>query len=146
MPLIEARIIINGVPKDIYNVAKQQERFPDFMADVEEIKIVERSANRTISEWTTNVEGIPICWKEEDIFDDDANSITYHLIEGDLEKFEGAWTFEPKDGGTEVVLTVDFDFGMPTLADLLGPILEVKVKENAEMMLSGIKDEVEGGS
>lgn len=146
MPLVEARIVINGVPKDIYNVAKQQEKFPDFMSDVEEIKIIERSANRTISEWTTNVEGIPICWKEEDIFDDEANSITYNLIEGDLDKFEGAWTFEAKDEGTEVVLTVDFDFGMPTLADLLGPILEVKVRENAEMMLAGIKDEVEGGS
>ena len=146
MPLVEARIIINGVPKDVYNVAKEQERFPDFMADVEEIKMLESSANRMISEWTTNVEGIPICWKEEDIFDDGANSITYRLLEGDLEKFEGAWTFEPKDGGTEVVLTVDFDFGMPTLADLLGPILKVKVRENAEMMLNGIKDEVESGS
>ena len=146
MPLVEARILINGTPKDIYNVAKQQEKFPDFMPDVEDIKVIERDANRTISEWTTNVEGIPLCWKEEDIFDDDANSITYRLLEGDLDKFEGAWTFLSKDGCTEVVLTVDFDFGMPTLADLLGPILEVKVRENAEMMLNGIKDEVEGRS
>jgi len=146
MPLVEARILINGVPKDVYNVAKQQERFPDFMADVEEVKIVEREGQRAISEWTTNVEGIPICWKEEDTYDDAANSISYRLLEGDLDKFEGAWTFEPTNSGTEVVLTVDFDFGMPTLADLLGPVLEVKVRENAEMMLNGIKDEVESGS
>lgn len=146
MFLVEARILINGTPQDVYNVAKQQERFPDFMSDVEEVKIIERTDKRAISEWTTNVEGIPICWKEEDTFDDDTNSITYRLLEGDLDKFEGGWTFEAKDGGTEVVLTVDFDFGMPTLADLLGPVLEVKVRENSEMMLNGIKNEIEGRS
>ncbi len=146
MSLVESRIIINGVPRDVYELAKQMEKFPEFMSDVEAVKVIESSKGRTITEWTTSVEGMPICWKEEDVFDDDAHSITYRLLEGDLEKFEGAWTFEPKDGGTEVVLTVDFDFGMPTLADLLGPILEVKVKENSEMMLNGIKDEIESTS
>lgn len=146
MSFIEARILINGTPEKIYALAKNMERFPEFMPDVEEVKVLERGDGRTVTEWTTSVEGIPITWSEEDIFDDASNTITYRLIEGDLDKFEGAWTFEPVDEGTQVTMTVDFDFGMPTLADLLGPILEVKVKENCEMMLNGMKNEIEGRS
>ncbi len=144
MPLVEVSIQINGDREDVYAVAKDMARFPEFMPDVDEVTVLEQSANRTLTEWTTIVEGIPIRWKEEDLFDDEAVRISYRLVEGDLDKFEGAWIFNEKDGGTEVILSVDFDFGMPTLADLLGPILEVKVRENSEMMLSGIKGEIEG--
>ena len=144
MTLVKCSIIINSSPNEVYDLAKDMERFPGYMPDVENVTVLERDGNRTITEWTTNVEGIPLCWKEEDTFDDDNISISYRLIEGDLEKFEGTWTFTENEGKTEVVLTVDFDFGMPTLADLLGPILKVKVQENSDMMLAGMKKEIEG--
>lgn len=144
MPFVETGIEINASPEQVYELAKNMERYPDFMPDVESINVVERGDNRTVTEWTTNVEGIPICWKEEDVFDDEQIKIGYRLLEGDLDKFEGDWTFTPSESGTQVTLTVDFDFGMPTLADLLGPILKVKVAENSEMMLAGMKKEIEG--
>lgn len=144
MAFVEVSTLVNSSPQEVYGLAKQMERYPDFMPDVESITVVKREANRTITEWVTNVEGIPICWTEEDTFDDATTTISYRLLEGDLDRFEGAWTFAPKDGGTQVTLTVDFDFGMPTLADLLGPILKVKVEENSEMMLAGMKKEIEG--
>ena len=144
MSFVQASTLINSSPQEVYSLAKEMERYSDFMPDVEKVTVLERNGNRTLTEWTTNVEGIPICWKEEDIFDDDACTINYRLIEGDLDKFEGVWTFQPKEGATEVTLTVDFDFGMPTLADLLGPILQLKVEENSEMMLAGLKKEIEG--
>ncbi len=143
---IKSIIQIEGAPGEVYNLAKNMEHFSDFMPDVESVKVLEREANRTITQWTTNVEGIPISWKEEDIFNDDLQTIDYRLVEGDLDKFEGSWSFEPRDGGTLVTLTVDFDFGMPTLADLLGPVLKVKVQENTDMMLAGMKREIEGQS
>lgn len=143
MPYIESSILINSSPGEAYSLAKEMENFPEYMSDVEQVKVLERDGNRTLTEWVTNVEGIPICWKEEDVFDDETTTITYRLIEGDLDKFEGAWTFTRVESGTLVVLTVDFDFGMPTLADLLGPILEVKVRENSEMMLSAMKNRIE---
>jgi hypothetical protein len=42
-----------------------------------------------------------------------------------------------------VVLGVDYDFGVPTLAELIGPTLERKVRENSEMMLAALKSEAE---
>lgn len=145
MPYVESSIVIEGDAADVYALAKEMEAYPGFMKDVETVKVIERNGDGTVTEWATNVDGLPICWKERDVFDDQAKGIKYQLIEGDLDKFEGEWTFEPVDGGTKVTLTVDFDFGMPTLADLVGPILEEKVKENSQMMLAGMKSKIEGG-
>jgi ribosome-associated toxin RatA of RatAB toxin-antitoxin module len=65
------------------------------------------------------------------------------VLEGDLETFEGSWTFEERDGVTFVTLGVEYDFGVPTLAELIGPTLHQKVRENSEMMLAALKREAE---
>jgi coenzyme Q-binding protein COQ10 len=143
MPYVETSISIAAPARVVYELAKDQERFPEFMPDVETVKLIEQNAERAISRWKTLVEEAPIEWTEEDRFDDDALRIDYKLIEGDLDKFEGAWTFEERDGMTHVNLGVDFDFGVPTLAELIGPTLLRKVRENSEMMLAALKSEAE---
>lgn len=145
MAYVESNILVKGKREDVYQLAKDMEKYPEYMPDVESVEVVERNGNKTITDWTTSVEGTPICWKEEDAFHDEEKSIKYRLIEGDLDKFEGEWVFEPTPTGTKVVLTVDYDFGMPTLAELLGPILDEKVKENSEMMLKAMKKKIERG-
>jgi coenzyme Q-binding protein COQ10 len=143
MPYVESSISIAAPARVVYELAKDQERFPEFMPDVETVKLIEQNSERAISRWKTLVEEAPIEWTEEDRFDDDALRIDYKLIEGDLDKFEGAWTFEERDGITLVNLGVDFDFGVPTLAELIGPTLLRKVRENSEMMLAALKNEAE---
>ncbi len=98
-----------------------------------------------VTRWKTLVEDAPIEWTEEDLFDDDALRVDYRLIEGDLDTFEGAWTFVA-DGANRTVVTlgVEYDFGVPTLAELIGPTLHRKVRENSEMMLAALKREAEG--
>ncbi len=143
MPYVESRIVIAAPARRVYELAKDQERFPQFMPDVEKVTILERNPDSVISRWKTLVEEAPIEWTEEDRFDDAALRIDYQLLEGDLDKFEGAWTFEHRDGVTHVVLGVDYDFGVPTLAELIGPTLQKKVRENSEMMLAALKREAE---
>ncbi len=135
--------MIAAPARRVYELAKDQERFPQFMPDVEKVTILERNPDSVISRWKTLVEEAPIEWTEEDRFDDAALRIDYQLLEGDLDKFEGAWTFEHRDGVTHVVLGVDYDFGVPTLAELIGPTLQKKVRENSEMMLAALKREAE---
>ncbi|MFP4498849.1 MAG: type II toxin-antitoxin system RatA family toxin [Vulcanimicrobiota bacterium] len=143
MPYVETKIFIKTEPVRVYEMACNMEEFPEFMKDVEEVNVLERNANSTITEWVSNVDGTPLIWTEEDIFDDKSLKITYRLIEGDLDKFEGEWEFKQKDGGCEVILGVDYDFGMPSLTELIGPTLKEKVKENSEMMLIGMKEKLE---
>lgn len=144
MPFVERSIQIDGPPEAVYELAKDMESFPTFMPDVQSVKVVSRNGSSTVTEWVSEVDGTEILWTEEDHFDDANRRIEYRLIEGDLDKFEGEWRFEPVNGGTRVVLTVDFDFGIPELTNLIGATLEVKVGENSEMMLKSMKDRVEG--
>lgn len=143
MPYVKTTIAIAAPARVVYELAKDQERFPEFMPDVETVKVIERHSDRWITQWKTLVEEAPIEWTEEDRFDDAALRIDYKLLEGDLDKFDGAWTFEERDGQTHVVLGVEYDFGVPTLAELIGPTLEKKVQENCEMMLAALKAEAE---
>ncbi len=144
MPRIEQSLFVAADPQVSYNLAKNMERYPDFMPDVNSVSVIERSENRTVTEWDTNVDGTPFMWTEEDLFDDEAKTIAYRLLEGDLEKFEGVWKFSSVDGGTQVSLTVDYDFGLPELEELIGPTLHEKVEENTLMMLTSMKKEIEG--
>ncbi|MBC5828799.1 MAG: SRPBCC family protein [Candidatus Eremiobacteraeota bacterium] len=143
MPYVEATIVIDAPPHVVYEIAKEQERFPQFMPDVESVTVLERYPDRVITRWKTLVEEAPIEWTEEDRFDDQTPRIDYKLLEGDLDKFEGSWTFAERDGATHVLLGVDYDFGVPTLAELIGPTLARKVQENSEMMLAALKVEAE---
>jgi ribosome-associated toxin RatA of RatAB toxin-antitoxin module len=113
------------------------------MPDVELVIVLERHPDHVVTRWKTLVEEAPIEWIEEDRFDDEGLRIDYKLLEGDLDKFEGAWTFVERDGTTDVLLGVDFDFGVPTLAELIGPTLQKKVRENSEMMLAALKKQAE---
>ena len=143
MPYVETSIEVAAPARTVYELAKDQERFPQFMPDVESVVIVERRPSSVLARWKTLVEGAPIEWIEEDRFLDDALRIEYALLEGDLDRFEGAWSFDERDGVTRVVLGVEYDFGVPTLAELIGPTLHKKVKENSEMMLAALKEEAE---
>ena len=143
MPYVESTIVIDAPARAVYELAKQQERFPQFMPDVETVTVLERHADYIVTRWKTLVEDAPIEWTEEDRFDDANVRIDYRLTEGDLDTFEGAWTFVETDAGTLVTLSVEYDFGVPTLAELIGPTLAKKVKENSDMMLAGLKGELE---
>jgi ribosome-associated toxin RatA of RatAB toxin-antitoxin module len=144
MPYVETTIDIAAPRRKIYELAKDMERYSEFMPDVEYVRILRRDGDKTITRWKTLVEEAPIEWTEEDTFDDKHTRIDYRLIDGDLDKFEGSWTFEERDGVTHVVLGVDYDFGVPTLAELIGPILHKKVEENSLMMLQALKAKSEG--
>lgn len=143
MPHIECSISIAAPARAVYELAKDQERFPQFMPDVETVVVFERHPEYVLSRWKTLVEEAPIEWIEEDRFNDAELRIDYKLLEGDLDTFQGAWTFKERDGVTQVLLTVDYDFGVPTLAELIGPTLQKKVQENSEMMLAALKVESE---
>ena len=143
MPYVETSIAIAAPRRQIYELAKDLERYSDFMPDVEYVKVLRRNGNTAVSRWKTLVEEAPIEWTEEDIFDDVNTRIDYKLIEGDLDRFEGAWTFDEVDGVTHVKLGVEYDFGVPTLAELIGPILQKKVEENSLMMLRALKEKCE---
>ena len=144
MPKFEVSIKIQTPKQKVYKIAHEMEKFPQFMRDVKSVKVLEMFDNKTITYWESELEGTPICCKELDESNDEKPSIKYKLTEGDLDKFEGEWIFKDDGDNTEVILTVDYDFGMPAFEGIVGPVLKIKVKENSMMMLEGIKEKAEG--
>ncbi|MDR3563875.1 MAG: aromatase/cyclase [Negativicutes bacterium] len=143
MPFVEVTLPVKAEAADIYPILKEMEKYPEFMPDLVSVEVLERLEGATITKWVSNVDGRIIRWTERDVFDDVNRHISYCQVEGDLKKFEGEWVLTPIDGGTEIKLTVDFEFGIPMIAGLLNPILKKKVRVNSENMLKAIKDRLE---
>lgn len=143
MPFVEVKMPINSSREEIYPIIKDMEKYPQFMPDLVSVAVIERTDNTTTTKWVSNVDGRIIRWTELDTFDDANMHIAYRQIEGDLKKFEGEWILTPIDGGTEITLTVDFEFGIPMIAGLLNPLLKKKVRDNSLNMLKAVKERLE---
>lgn len=143
MPYVEVALDVNSDPNKIYPILKEMTKYPDFMPDLISVELLERQDNTTLTRWVSNVDGKIIKWTELDTFDDQNLHISYKQVEGDLRKFEGEWILTPNLTGTEIKLTVDFEFGVPMIAGLLNPILKKKVKDNSLNMLKAIKARLE---
>jgi coenzyme Q-binding protein COQ10 len=139
LPYVEVSMIVEGAAAKIYPILKDMEKYPQFMSDLVSVTVLERQDQSTITSWISKVDGRIIKWTERDVFDDDNCHISYYQIDGDLKKFEGEWILTQVEKGTEIKLTVDFEFGIPMIAGLLHPLLKRKVKENSINMLEAIK-------
>jgi len=143
MPYVESTISVKCQPDKIYPILKDMEKYPGFMTDLVSVEILERTSNTTVSKWVSNVGGRIIKWTELDTFDDENMHICYSQIDGDLKKMAGEWVLTPTTEGTDIKLTVDFDFGIPMISGLLNPILKKKVRENSINMLKAVKEKME---
>ncbi|MBU2701080.1 ribosome-associated toxin RatA of RatAB toxin-antitoxin module [Sporomusaceae bacterium BoRhaA] len=140
MPYVEVSTQVAGSCAEVYPILKAMEKYPDFMQDLVSVTVLERQGQTTITHWISKVDGRMIKWTERDVFDDERYHISYSQIDGDLKKFEGEWILTPAEQGTEIKLTVDFEFGIPMIAGLLHPLLKRKVKENSMHMLEAIQE------
>ncbi len=143
MPYVEVVMSIGCEKEKIYPIIKDMEKYPAFMKDLVSVEVIDRTETTTTTKWVSNVDGKIIKWTELDTFDDETMHISYRQLEGDLKRFEGEWILTPTSDGTEIKLTVDFEFGIPMIAGLLNPILKKKVRENSENMLKAIKEKME---
>ncbi len=144
MARVEASTLIQAPLEAVYDLAKRVEDFPRFMPDLERVTVLERhGALPAVTEWVGVVEGRRIRWVEEDAWDDARHLCRFRQREGDFERYEGTWTFEPNGGGTRTTIAVEFEFGIPLIGGLLSTLLRVKMKENLDGMLAALRDRLE---
>ncbi len=141
MGLIKIATIVRAEPLIVYNTLKELERLHEFMPQIRSVKILWKlPQNRQISQWEVAVEGITICWKQEDTYEDELFTLTFRVIEGDY-KAEGLWTAAKMSEPSKslVSLSVKFDWGIPNLAQYVGPVLERKAKKNFARMIAALR-------
>ncbi|MCW7536774.1 SRPBCC family protein [Aquabacterium sp. A7-Y] len=136
MPLIVVKERIEEPIAKVWELVKNIEDYPRFMKPVREVKVLSRTGDVTDAEWEIELKGSLLRWSEREICRPEEHRIEFVQIEGDLEKFEGHWDLKAASPeATEVELQVDFEIGIPMLRDMLNPVAEKALRENAITML-----------
>lgn len=143
MATVSASTTIQAPLERVYALAKDVERFPEFMPDLERVTILERTPTGTVSEWVAVVQGRRIRWIEDDAWDDVRYTCTFRQRSGDFTRYEGEWQFEAIPGGTQTSLAVDFELDIPLAGALLSTLVRVLMRKNCESMLAALKGQLE---
>jgi len=143
MPRIEVSANIRGTAIDVYNTIKNMESFPNFIRDIKSLRIIKKLPDKIISTWEIEIEGAPVKWKEEDIFDDKKLELSFNALEGDYKEYRGRWKIIPMHDYTKVVIQADFDWGIPVLEKYVERALKKRARLALSGMLQAIKNKVE---
>ena len=114
--------------------------FSQYMPNVRKIEVLEQTRRSAVTRWSVDIDGLPITWKEKDTFDVENFTVTFELIEGDLEQFEGRWVLESEGEGTEVTVEVTARLGIPIIERVVVDILQEKLTRNFDMILDAMED------
>jgi predicted amino acid dehydrogenase/ribosome-associated toxin RatA of RatAB toxin-antitoxin module len=120
------------------------EDYPGYLPEIKECRILSRNRSEAVTLWKVDMGRIPISWTEQDTLDLRHSNIDmrrcvmrFQAIDGDLEKFEGQWTFQEHVlGGTEVFFEATLKIGIPVLEQAMGGFLSGRVLKYFERLLS----------
>jgi ribosome-associated toxin RatA of RatAB toxin-antitoxin module len=140
---VEATTIIRAPLDAVYAVAKDVERFPAFMPDLESVTVLERLPGGTVTSWVGVVQGRKIRWIEEDEWDDARHHCTFRQRSGDFNRYQGTWQFDAVPEGTKTTLAVEFELDIPLAGALLSNLVKVLMRKNCESMLAALKGQLE---
>ncbi|PPS83100.1 aromatase/cyclase [Streptomyces sp. MH60] len=128
-------------PADVYRRISDYGRYPEYSDAFREVRVEPPLPDgSTVSDWTVEFRGGLMRWRERDTYSPETYSLAFEQISGDFQTFEGSWRCEPRGGGTLVVYTAAFDLGIPSLAEVLGPVAESTVRTNIARVLRGLAD------
>jgi uncharacterized membrane protein len=140
MPVVEHSVSIDGVSiQQIWETLIEFTEYPTYMKDVISVAFCERDGIEAVSDWMVLLNGSELTWKERDFFTP-MQRIDFEQIEGDIEVWQGYWLLEGQDGAATVSLHVEFDLGIPSLADVLHPIGARAIRANCRHMLSSLRE------
>lgn len=145
MPTVETTVWINAPLEKVYAIAKDSERYPEFMKEVQSLTVVERENGRVVSDWVGIVPtfGLKVRWRQEEQWDDATHSSTFRQVSGDYDKLDGTWKFREENGGTRFDQFLEYEYNVPTLGPLVKKVIFNIVKNNLESVNAGFKQRAE---
>ncbi len=134
MPIVETTVWINAPLEKVYEIAKDSEKYPDYMKDVVSITPVERNGNKLLADWVGLIPQfrLKVRWTQEEEWDDASHSSKFRQIKGDYDKLEGTWSFATENGGTRFKQYLDYEYNIPTLGPLVKKVIFAIVVKNLE--------------
>ena len=144
--IVTTEAIIKGiVRKDAaWRIISDFQNYPALVKNVDKVIIHDRNEHEGKSEWFVTIENAPMRWLEQDIFDAPKYGIRFESIDGDFEQINGAWKVEDFHGeGIRLEYSMNYHLGIPVIEEVVGDVLQEKMKKNADSMVQAIKDELD---
>lgn len=143
MPVIENSVFIQASPDQVYAIARDIERFPDFMPDVRSITVLEASedGSRQVVEWVGVIPSfkLTVKWTEEDLWNDAERTCRFSQVKGDFTRYGGLWRFDADQGGTRFHSQVDYDLEIPTIGPLIRGVVRKIMTDNMVRLQDAIR-------
>ena len=154
MPRISAETTIAAPLEQVWQLAQNVEKFPEFIPDLVSVKVLESEQTspatlRTVTEWMGRIKQFNrnVHWVEEDIWNTDERICHFWQIRGDYETYKGTWKFEEIDAqNTRAVLDIEYSFNIPLLGPLIQKVAQKLMQESSDTMLVCLKTEAEKSS
>lgn len=145
MPTVETTIWIDAPVEKVYAIAKDSERYPEYMKAVESLVVTSREDNRVVADWVGLITqfNLKVRWTQEEIWDDSTTSSKFSQLKGDYDKMEGTWNFSEENGGTRFDQFLDYEYNVPTLGPLVKKLILHLVKSQLEAASEAIKKRAE---
>lgn len=105
---------------------------PTYMDDVVSVTVPKKGC----TEWEVSLEGAPFHWIERDSVDFKNRTVQFELLDGDLDKFEGAWRMQEKESGLVLSLEIEYSLGIPVIEMALGEVLKEKFQNYVTQLVS----------
>jgi ribosome-associated toxin RatA of RatAB toxin-antitoxin module len=147
LPTVQNAVSINASPDRVYAIARDVERFPDFMPDVQRINVIESAENgsRQVVEWVGVIPTfkLTVKWTEEDLWDDEERTCRFRQVKGDFTEYWGQWRFVPEGEGTRFESEVTYELDIPTIGPLIKGVVKKIMTDNMVRLQNAIKARAE---
>jgi uncharacterized membrane protein len=140
MPTVQSELFIPKPPAEVYAAAKDLEGLKPYLKDVESLRVLETSDSRSRSEWVAVAMGKKVRWVEDEEWFDAELRNAFSSRQGDFDKYQGTWRFNPEGEGTRVVLDLEYELNIPIFGGILQKLILKLMKENCDGLLQGLKD------
>lgn len=132
----QATEVFNCSKEEFYKIIVDYEKYPEFLSEVKDCKVLETEGGRKKVEYTVNVikNFKYSLWMSEK----DGESVEWDFAGGDLFKAStGSWHLEDQAGKTKATYEVDAEFKM----FVPGPVAKTLISVNLPNMMSAYHKE-----
>lgn len=106
----------------VWSIARRLTDYPKFMDQVLSVEVCDAPGAACATSWVVLLNGNELRWVEVDDYDDTARRMTFNQIDGDLSEWNGSFHAIVSPDGVIARYDVNFDLGIPALADVLHPL------------------------
>lgn len=139
MPRVQLDIDVATDPDLAWRTILDVESYAEYMDDVRCVTVLSNEPGQRVTAWSVVLKGSILEWTEVEVILEEPRRINFRQLDGDLDVFDGYWQVSSGDTGCRVTLVIEFEIGIPLLADMLNPVATRALRDNSERMLRALE-------